>query len=92
MPSDNVRGEDAIRLFMELTCHNCLFAEVTDVITSDGAYAVNLLDTGMSVAQKVVDDQVAATTKKRDTVTLDRSVYDKELDVVKYSDTHLKPG
>ncbi|KAI0226656.1 hypothetical protein LSAT2_022886, partial [Lamellibrachia satsuma] len=60
--------------------------------TSDGSYAVNLLDTGMSVAQKIVDDQMAANTKKWDTVTLDHSVYDKESDVVRYSDTPLKPG
>ena len=60
--------------------------------TSDGSYAVNLLDTGMSVAQKMVDDQMAANTKKWDTVTLDHSVYDKESDVVRYSDTPLKPG
>ena len=57
--------------------------------TSDGAYTVNLLDTGMSVAQKMVDDHMAANTKKRDIVTLDRSVYDKEADVVRYSDTPL---
>ena len=78
MPSGNVRGEDAIRLFTESTCHSCLFSEVTDVTTSDGTYAVNLLNTGISVAQKMVDDQVAATTNKWDSVTLDRSVYDKE--------------
>ena len=89
MPSDNVRGEDGIILFS--ICHSCLFSEVTDVTTSDGAYAVSLLDTGMSVAQKMTDDQVAATTKKQDTVTLDRSIYDKELDVVRFSDAPLKP-
>ena len=69
-----------------------MFAEVSDVITSDGAYAFNLLNTGISVAQKMVDDQLAATTNKGDSVTLDRSVYDKESDVIMYSDTPLKPG
>ena len=68
-------------LFTESTCYSCLFEEVIDITTSDGAYAVSLLDTDMSAAQKMVDDQVAATTKKWDTVTLDRSVYDKESDV-----------
>ena len=46
LPSDNVRGEDAMILFTESTCHICLFTEVTDVNISDGAYAVNLLEMG----------------------------------------------
>lgn len=41
-PYDSMRGEDAIRLFTELTCHSSLTAEVTVITTSDGAYAVNL--------------------------------------------------
>ena len=72
MPSDNVRGKDAIIIFPKLACHSCLFAEFSDVTTRDGAYAVNLLNTGMSVAEKMVDDQITATINKRRTVTFAR--------------------
>ena len=92
-PSDRVRCEDEIRHFTESTCYSCLIKEVTDTTTSDVAYDVNLLDTGVSVAQKIIDDQMAATFKKRDTVTLEISGYDDKLsDVVRYSDTHLQLG
>ena len=80
-----MRGEYAIILFTESTCHSSLIAQITDVTTSIGAYGVNLLYMGMSVVQKMVDDQMTAATKKRDTVTLDRIVYDK--DTIKKRDT-----
>ena len=92
-PSDRVSCEDQIRHFTESTCYSCLIKEVTNTTTSDDAYDVNLLDTGVSVAQKIIDDQMAATLKKRDTVTLEISGYDDKLsDVVRYSDTHLQLG
>ena len=75
--SDSTRSEDAIRLFMESTCHSCLIAEITDVTTCEGAYAVNLLDMGMSVWEKMIDNQMAVTIKKRDTVTFDHSGCDR---------------
>ncbi|KAI0212260.1 hypothetical protein LSAT2_002819 [Lamellibrachia satsuma] len=74
MESDSTRY---IRLFMESTCHSCLIAEVTDGTTCEGAYAVNLLDMGMSVWEKMVHNQMAVTIKKRDTVTFDHSGCDR---------------
>ena len=73
-------SDDAVELFTEATSHKCLIADVTDV-AADGSYIVSLLDMGMSVAQKMVDAQVAVLVETSDAVTLDSSVVDTELDV-----------
>ena len=75
-------SDSAIGLFTESTCQRCLIAEVTNV-TDDDTYVVHLLDMGMSVAQKMIDAQVAVDTKAHDTDTLDSSVDDRETDSVR---------
>ena len=57
-PAGSEWSDDAIELFTEATSHKCLIADVT-CVADDESYVVNLLDMGMSVAQKMVEAEVA---------------------------------
>ena len=81
-PPEGSWSDGAIGLFTESTCQRCLIAEVANV-TDDDTYVVHLLDMGMSVAQKMVDAEVAVDTKTHDTETLDSSVDDRDTDSVR---------
>ena len=76
-PGGGEWSDDAIELFTEATSHKCLIADVTGV-ADDGSYIVNLLDMGMSVAQKMVEAEVAVVVVETSdaAVTLDSSVVD----------------